>query len=157
MKISKMKFLYVLTFMTISFSSFAQKSNPNYDEALAKELKGDDYGMKSFFFVILKTGSNTSTDIKMINEKFRGHLDNINRLVKEEKLVVAGPMGKNEKNYCGIFIFQNIESKEELEKILQTDLAIEVKLLDIEIYNWYGSVALPIYLEASDKIWKENP
>ncbi|WP_260392461.1 hypothetical protein [Empedobacter falsenii] len=41
----------------------------------------------------------------MINEKFRGHLDNINRLVKEEKLVVAGPMGKNEKNYCGIFIF----------------------------------------------------
>ncbi|MDH1881133.1 hypothetical protein ACTS91_14335 [Empedobacter falsenii] len=44
-----------------------------------------------------------------------------------------------------------------MEKILQTDLAIEVKLLDIEIYNWYGSVALPIYLEASDKIWKENP
>jgi len=41
----------------------------------------------------------------MINEKFRGHLDNINRLVKEEKLVVAGPMCKNEKNYRGIFIF----------------------------------------------------
>lgn len=49
-----MKFLYVLTFMAISFSSFAQKSNPNYDEALAKELKGDDYGMKSFFFCYSK-------------------------------------------------------------------------------------------------------
>lgn len=141
----------------ISFTSFAQKSNPNYDETLAKELKADPYGMKSYFFVILKTGSNQSTDNNLITEKFKGHLANINRLVKEKKIVVVGPMGKNEKNYRGIFIFQDVDTKEELEKILQTDPAIEAKLLAVEIYNWYGSAALPVYLETSDKIWKENP
>ncbi len=28
---------------------------------------------------------------------------------------------------------------------------------DPELYNWYGSAALPEYLEASDRIWKINP
>ncbi|TGN26401.1 MULTISPECIES: YciI family protein [Empedobacter] len=149
---------YTLLFFTfISIISYAQKSNPNYDEDLAKELKADKYGMKSYFFVILKTGSNQSTDSSLIAEKFKGHMANIDRLVEEKKLVVAGPMGKNEKKYRGIFIFQDIETKEELEKILQTDPAVEAKLLDFEIYNWYGSAALPLYLETSDKIWKENP
>lgn len=151
------RLLFSFTLMFSSFNLLAQKTNPNYDEALAKELKGDDYGMKPYFFVILKTGSNTSNDKELIAEKFRGHLDNINRLVKDGKLVVAGPMGKNEKNYRGIFIFQNVETMDEMQKLLQSDPAIESKLLEPEIYNWYGSAALPVYLDASDKIWKENP
>lgn len=152
-----MKQFCVLVFLFLSSFTFAQKSNSNYDETLAKKLKADDYGMKSYFFVILKTGTNQSSDKQIIAEKFRGHMQNINRLVKEEKLVVAGPMGKNDKNYRGIFILQNIETLEEAQKILQTDPAIEAKLLEFEIYNWYGSAALPLYLDASDKIWKENP
>lgn len=152
-----MKQFCVLVFLFLSSFTFAQKSNSNYDEALAKKLKADDYGMKSYFFVILKTGTNKSSDKEIITEKFRGHMQNINRLVKEEKLVVAGPIGKNDKNYRGIFILQNIETLEEAQKILQTDPAIEAKLLEFEIYNWYGSAALPLYLDASDKIWKENP
>ena len=77
------RLLFSFTLMFSSFNLLAQKTNPNYDEALAKELKGDDYGMKPYFFVILKTGSNTSNDNELIAEKFRGHLDNINRLVKD--------------------------------------------------------------------------
>ena len=41
--------------------------------------------------------------------------------------------------------------------LLQTDLAIKNKLLDYEIFNWYGSAALPEYLPISVKIWKEKP
>ncbi len=152
-----MKQFYSLILSLFCVITFAQNTNPNYDEALAKQLKGDDYGMKPYFFVILKTGTNSLDDKKLIAEKFRGHLENINRLVKAGKLVVAGPMGKNEQNYRGIFIFQDIESMEEMEKLLQSDPAIEAKLLEPQIYNWYGSAALPVYLEASDKIWKENP
>ncbi len=152
-----MKKTITLLCLCLSAGLFAQKTNPNYDEALAKKLNADDYGMKSYFLVILKTGASTLTDKKIIDEKFRGHLENIGRLVKAEKLIVAGPMGKNDKTYRGIFIFQNIDKKEELEKLLQTDPAIEAKLLEPEIYNWYGSAALPVYLETSDKIWKTNP
>ncbi|WP_353165358.1 YciI family protein [Empedobacter brevis] len=152
-----MKKYCILFLFIFSVALSAQTTNKNYDENLAKELRADDYGMKSYFLVILKTGPNQSTDKNLIAEKFKGHMENINRLVKDKKLVVAGPMGKNEKNYRGIFIFQDVTSMEEMQHILQTDPAVEAKLLDVEIYNWYGSAALPVYLETSDKIWKENP
>ncbi len=130
--------------------------NPNYDAELAKKLGSDDYGMKSYIFVILKSGSNKTTDQAVINEKFGGHMANINRLVEEKKLVVAGPMGKNEKDYRGIFILTNVGTIEEAKTLLQTDPAIAAGLLEPEIYNWYGSAALSEYLEASDKIWKKQ-
>lgn len=132
-------------------------ANKNYDATLAEKLGGDDYGMKGFLLVILKTGTNQSTDREFISKSFRGHLDNINRLVKEDKLVVAGPLGNNDRSYRGIFILHNIQSIEEAKELLQTDPAIKAGLLDIEIFNWYGSAALPVYLEYSDKIWKVKP
>lgn len=143
--------------MTKQNSKDTTTSNPNYDKTLAEKLGGDDYGMKSYFFVILKTGTNTTTDKELINESFRGHLDNIHQLVKEKKLIVAGPLGRNEHNYRGIFILNNIQSEEEVKDLLQTDPAIKNGLLDYEIFTWYGSAALPEYLPVSDKIWKSKP
>jgi uncharacterized protein YciI len=113
--------------------------------------------MKSYFLVILKTGTNTTTDKERIAESFRGHMDNINRLAKEGKLVVAGPLGENENKYRGIFILNNLKSLEEAKELLQTDLAIKNRLLDYEIFTWYGSAALPEYLPFTDKIWRSKP
>ena len=51
----------ILTFLAILLSvtlSLGQKTNPNYDSTLAAKLGADDYGMKKYVFVILKTGSN---------------------------------------------------------------------------------------------------
>jgi uncharacterized protein YciI len=132
-------------------------ANPNYDKSLADKLGGDDYGMKSYFLVILKTGPNTTADKELISESFRGHLDNINHLVAEGKLIVAGPLGKNENQYRGIFILNNIPSVEDTKALLQTDLAIKNGLLAYDIFTWYGSAALPEYLPFSDKIWKSKP
>lgn len=131
--------------------------NPNYDPILAEKLGSDSYGMKSYYFVILKTGSNDTKDKKYINECFVGHLKNIQRLVDENKLIVAGPLGKNSLNYRGIFILNNISTLEEAKAILETDPAIKSKLLDYELMDWYGSAALPLYLLESEKIWKEKP
>jgi len=132
-------------------------ANPNYDKTLADKLGGDDYGMKSYFLVILKTGTNTTSDKELINVSFRGHLDNINNLVEEGKIILAGPLGKNENSYRGIFILNNIISIEEAKELLQTDLAIKNGLLDYDIFTWYGSAALPEYLPFSEKIWKSKP
>jgi uncharacterized protein YciI len=131
-------------------------SNPNYDTELAQKLGADDYGMKSYILVILKTGTNQTTDKTLIDNSFRGHLDNITRLVEQGKMIIAGPLGKNDKTYRGIFIL-NVTTFEEAEKLLQADPAIKKGLLDVELYNWYGSAALPGYLEFSDKIWKVKP
>ncbi len=147
-------FSYTLKKQNIKDSSLA---NPNYDKELVEKLGADDYGMKNYFLVILKTGTNTTTDKAFINECFRGHLENINTLVADEKLIVAGPLVKNEKNYRGIFILNNITNMESATAILQTDPAIKNKLLDYEIFSWYGSAALPKYLPFADKIWKLKP
>lgn len=131
--------------------------NPNYDAALAEKLGADDYGMKGYILVMLKTGPNKTTDKELIGKSFRGHLDNINRLVAEEKLIIAGPLGKNDQQYRGIFVLQNVASLDEAKELLRTDPAIEEGLLDFDLYNWYGSAALSEYLEFSDKVWKVKP
>lgn len=160
-----MKTLFTATLLMITSWMHAQTHsgkdtaliNPNYDKSLAEKLGADDYGMKSYFLVILKTGPNTSTDKNLITESFKGHMDNIHRLVEEGKLIVAGPLKKNENNYRGIFILNAVNSVEEAKTLLQTDLAIKNGLLDYEIYTWYGSAALKEYLPAAEKITKIKP
>ena len=135
---------------------FGQNQNPDFDAELAKKLGADDYGMKKYILVMLKTGTNKTTDRAFIDSCFAGHMQNIRRLADEGKLVLAGPLGKNDKTYRGIFVL-DVSGFEEARLLMQTDPAIHGKLLDTEFYQWYGSAALPVYLEASDKIWKVQP
>lgn len=141
------------------FISFCQVSlgqeKPAYDKKYADSLGADELGMKSYIFVILKTGKTQMEDKEMVNKLFRGHLDNITRLAKEGKLVVAGPFKKNEKQFRGIFIL-NVKTIPEAEELLKTDPAIEKGLLEPEIFEWYGSAALPEYLKYIDKISKKK-
>lgn len=143
----------IFSFCFIISTLTAQKENPNYDAALAEELGADDYGMKTYIFVMLKTGSNTSTNKMERDSCFQGHMQNIGRLVDEGKLIVAGPMQKNENEYRGIFIL-NVPTVEEAQALLDTDPAIAAQFLEPELYVWYGSAALRTYLDASDKVWK---
>lgn len=153
-----MKYILFLTFMfSVGFAQTETNQNPDYDAELAQKLGGDDYGMKGYILVILKTGANQSEDKEFVNQAFRGHLDNMTSLVTQQKLVVAGPISKNEKNYRGIFILQNVKDFEEANEILQSDPAIKSGLLEAELYNWYGSAALPEYLPFSEKIQKVKP
>lgn len=160
-----MKYRIVVGMLAIAGVMFGQQqvandsttANPKFDKELARKLGGDDYGMKSYILVILKTGKATITDKELINESFTAHMANINRLVEEGKLIVAGPLGMNSNNYRGIFILQSVGSLDDAKELLQTDLAIKNGLLDFDLYTWYGSAALPEYLPVSDKIWKLKP
>lgn len=133
----------------------AQTDNPNFDKALADSLGADQYGMKMYVLVILKTGPNKVTDKATLDSLFGGHMQNINRLADNGKLVVAGPMGKNTKEYRGIFIL-NVKTIEEATTLLDTDPAIKAKVLDTELFQWYGSAALPLYFPYHDKVKKRD-
>ena len=145
--------LLLLVFLSVILSIQAQQINPKYDAELAKKVGADDYGMKSYIFVILKTGTNTSTNKIEVDKAFAGHMTNMNTMVEAGKLVVAGPIGENDINYRGIFIL-NESDMEKAKILLATDPAIKAKFLDYDIFPWYGSAALSEYLEASDKVWK---
>jgi uncharacterized protein YciI len=136
-----LNFVLILCFGYCTFGALADTSNPNYDSKLATKLGADDYGMKSFIFVILKTGTNTESNKEMKKAAFSGHLKNINRLVEAKKLIVAGPFGKNDSDFRGLFIL-DVSTIEEANQLLQTDPAIQQKYLTAELYNWYGSAAL---------------
>ena len=133
---------------------YAQSTNKMYDSVLAKKLKADDYGMKNYVLVLLKSGSNASTDKTLKDSIFAGHFKNIGRLSENGSLVVAGPFGKNDK-YRGLFVL-NADNFDEAKKMLETDPAIHNKFLEPELYMWYGSAALQETLEIHNKIQKSK-
>lgn len=142
----------IILFMLFTLIGFTQSVRPGYDKHLADSLGADDYGMKMYSFVLLKTGKAEMKDEKMRDSIFIAHLQNIGRLVELGKLIVSGPMMENEHQYEGIFIFTT--SLEETKVLLKTDPAVQAGLLETEIYNWYGSAALPLYLKYHDKLQK---
>lgn len=55
-----------------------------------------------------------------------------------------------------MFIF-NTQSKEEAEQWVKTDPAVKAGVFGYEIFPWYGSAALPMYLKHHKEIARENP
>lgn len=151
----KLFLLISLITVTLAIQAQEKKDKAPYDEALAKKLGADNYGMKMYVLVILKSGSNTTETKAKTDSLFAGHMANMGKMVEAQKLVVAGPMGKNDKNYRGIFVL-NTKSIEEAKQLLESDPAIKAKLLEPELYNWYGSAALAEYLPFHDKIQKSS-
>jgi uncharacterized protein len=133
-------FLYSLFLVMVTISAYSQ-NNSNFDEKLAKELGADDYGMKTYIFCILKTGKNTTSSEVERQKLFEGHMQNINKLASEKKLVIAGPFMKNERNYRGIFIL-NCSTIEEAQELVNSDPAVKENLLDAELTPLYCSDAL---------------
>lgn len=150
-----MKKILIVLLLLGSQLVYAQTPAPAFNKALADSLDADKYGMKMYVMAILKTGSATITDKATVDSLFKGHMDNIGHLADMGKLVVAGPFQKNEKQYRGIFIL-NTKSLEEAKTLLQTDPAIKAKLLDTELFNWYGSAALPLYLKHHAEITEQG-
>lgn len=152
----KKLFLFI-SLLTVTLATQAQekKAKTPYDEALAKKLGADNYGMKMYVLVMLKSGTNTTETKAKTDSLFAGHMANMGKMVEAQKLIIAGPMGKNDKNYRGIFVL-NTKSIEEAKQLLESDPAIKAKLLEPELYNWYGSAALAEYLPFHDKIQKSS-
>ena len=119
----------------------ADIDNSAFNKKLAESLGADKYGMKNYVLVIMKTGGKDQPDAKKKAAIFDGHMRNINRMADEGQLVLAGPFGKNDAQYRGLYLF-NVATIEEAKKLTETDPAIESDLLTAEYYPWYGSAAL---------------
>ncbi len=113
--------------------------------------------MKPYVIIMLAPGSAKIEDKAKMDELMKGHMSNIGKLAKEGKITVAGPFSeKNNRNYRGMFIF-NTKSKEVAESWVKTDPAVAAGIFNYEIFPWYGSAALPLYLKYHKEIAKENP
>lgn len=150
-KYMKNLLLLLFIFFTLTIALYSQ----DYDSTLAKSLNADDYGMKKYVLVILKTGNASITDKTVLDSLFTGHMNTIKRLSEEGILVTAGPLKKNENNYRGIFIF-NVETMEEAELLVAEDPTVNAGIFDVEMYSWYGSAALQKLSEIHKTIQKKS-
>ena len=127
---------------------------PTFDAELAKRLGADERGMRTYVLCILKTGPKDA-EIKgeERNQIFAGHFANIRRLADEGKLVVAGPFGKNDKNYRGLYIF-NVSTVEDAEKLVELDPAVKAGVFVPDLTPWYGSAAMLTVTETHRRIEK---
>lgn len=148
----------VTMFMLASLNAHGQKTEgsakPAYDAELARKLGGNENGMKNYVFVILKTGpKDAEIKGKERDEIFAGHMTNIGRMAEAGQLAVAGPFGKNDKGYRGLYIF-NVKTVEEALALVQSDPAVKSGIMIVDATPWYGSASLMATPEIHKKISK---
>lgn len=127
---------------------------PAFDPDLAKKLGADERGMKTYVLCILETGpKDAEIQGDARKEIFAGHFANIGRLAEEGTLAVAGPFGKNDKSWRGLYIF-NVATVEEAEKLVVLDPAVKAGVFVYQLTPWYGTAALMAVQDTHKRIAK---
>jgi len=134
--------------------SSAEAGKPPYDPELARSVGADDYGMKNYVLVVLKTGPNRVPAGPERDEMFKGHFANMNRLSAEGKLALAGPFDGVD-GWRGLFVFA-VSDIEEAKKLVATDPVIIKGEMTAEYHKYYGSAALMLVREAHEKLAKKR-
>jgi uncharacterized protein YciI len=125
-----------------------------YDAELARSLGADEYGMKSYVLVVLRTGPNKVPAGPERDEMFQGHFANMNRLSAEGKLALAGPFDGVD-GWRGLFVFA-VPDIEEAKKLVATDPVIVKGEMVAEYHKYYGSAALMLVKDTHAKIAKKR-
>ena len=89
-----------------------------------------------YWLVILKTGPKADADSAMRKELFEGHMKNMDKLHRAGILKAAGPFGKNDFKWRGLFVL-DCATKEEAEKYVKTDPAVAAGIFSTDIVEWY--------------------
>ena len=93
------------------------------------------YEMKQYWLVLLFSGGVRSQDTASAAKIQKAHINNIERLAAQGKIIMAGPMGDNT-NLRGIFIMDGKDSTE-IASHIKTDSAIVTGRLRFEIHPWW--------------------
>jgi len=133
----------------------ATPTKPVFDAELAKKTGADEYGMRRYVLVILKTGATRVNDAEERKAMFAGHMANIQRLAKEGKLALAGPFMDKGGDWRGLFVFA-VDDIDQAKSLVATDPVIMKGEMVAEYHNWYGSAANMLVGELHDKVAKTS-
>ena len=130
------------------------QSGTSYDETLARSVGADDYGMRNYVLVILKTGPTKVPAGAERDEMFRGHQANIKRLADAGKLALAGPFG-GEEPWRGLFVLA-VPEIEDAKSLVATDPVIAKGEMIAEYHKFYGSAALMLVPGGHAKVARKS-
>jgi uncharacterized protein YciI len=143
------------TMLALAQASFAEDASPPaYDEALAQSLGADEFGMRSYVLVILKTGPNPVPEGPERDEMFRGHFANMQRLSDEGKLALAGPLDGVD-GWRGLFVMA-VPDIEAAKQLVATDPVIIKGEMIAEYHKYYGSAALMAVPDTHKRVQKKS-
>lgn len=125
-----------------------------YDAALAQQTGADDYGMRKYVLVILKTGPNKIPAGPERDEMFKGHFANMNRLTEAGVLAVAGPLDGVD-GWRGLFILA-VDTIEAAQQHVATDPVIVKGEMVAEYHSHYDSAALMLLNDLHKKVAKKQ-
>lgn len=77
------------------------------------------------------------TDTAARNKIFSGHFANMKRLHEEGILKAAGPFGKNDFTWRGLFVL-DCKTKEDAENFVKTDPSVASGVFITDIVPWYS-------------------
>lgn len=137
--------LLALCLSGLAFATHAAEpgapAKPAYDAALAQKLGADERGMRAYVLVILKTGPTRVPDGDQRKAMFAGHFANMERLVAEGKLVLAGPFSSDPDGWRGLFVLA-VDDLDEARRITASDPVIVSGEMVAEYHAWYGSAGV---------------
>jgi len=132
-------FIFCLTHLTVACSEkqenneVSKQTTGKYD--LSKDSTVSAGEMKRFWLVLLQKGPNRNQDSISAEKIQAAHMANINRLAREGKLIMAGPIGV-EDDLRGIFLM-NCNDSTEVENFVKTDSAVITGRLIMKYYPWW--------------------
>ncbi len=144
----------VVLWLAIGIAHAQTPPKPAFDAELAATVGADDYGMRRYVLVILKTGPTPVPAGKERDEMFKGHFSNINRLAAEGKLALAGPLDGAD-GWRGLFILA-VPDIEEARRLTSTDPVISSGEMVAEYHKYYGSAGLMLVNDAHGKVAKKS-
>lgn len=137
-----------------SCTAGAAEIAPAYDDVLAKSLGADDYGMRNYVLVILRTSPTPLAAGKERDDMFKGHFANMQRLAQEKVLAFAGPLDAVD-GWRGLFVLA-VDDIEAAKKHVATDPVIVKGEMVAEYHKLYGSAALMLVNPTHEKLAKKQ-
>lgn len=123
------------------------------DVELAKSLGANENGMRSYVLVLLRTGPTRVPDGPQRDAMFKGHFANMERLGKEKKLVMAGPLDGVD-GLRGLLVFATADL-DEAKALVATDPVIINGEMVAECHKFFSSAALMALGDIHERIRKK--
>lgn len=128
---------------------------PPFDAALAERFGADDYGMRRYVLVILKTGPTPLAAGPERDAMFRGHFANMQRLAEAGQLVLAGPLDGVD-GWRGLFVFA-VKTIDEARALGATDPVLMQGEMVAEYHRYDGSAALMGVNDLHQRLQRKRP
>lgn len=146
------RLLFAVVLSCLVSAAVAGDAPAVFDPQLAAQTGADERGMRPYVLVILKSSTTPMPKGEARDAMFRGHFANMQRLAKDGKLALAGPLDGVD-GWRGLFVLA-VNDLEEARALVATDPVVAQGEMVPELHKYYGSAALMLVNDLHAKLEK---